>query len=251
MAATTYFFVTPPIRNAAWQFWCFLTSRANPNVFQTTVTLAAGDVTVFSDGVALGNIDTLPVEIGATGCLRVDLSADEMDSAEMTIVKFNDAAGAEWQDAAFMIMPVQAVVVATQDDILTDGTAFPGAFIDTPVSTRSTADEVWDRNYGLLNVGHSVGLRLVNFLDAAISTRTTLGAGAIPFTYELTSTVDGAPIPDADVWAATDTGGNHIVASGRTDAFGRVTFYLGAGTYYFFREKAGWNFSPYDTEVVS
>lgn len=79
----------------------------------------------------------------------------------------------------------------------------------------------------------------------------TAGAGAIPYTYTLTSTVEGGPIIGAQVWATTDVAGNEIVASGVTNSFGVVTFYLDAGTYYVWRQKAGWNFTNPDTEVVS
>jgi hypothetical protein len=115
--ATTYFFITPPIKNTAWEFWCLLTSQANTNVFQTTVTLAAGDVTVFRDGTSLGNIDTLPTEVGVTGVLHVQLSTDEMNGDKFTLVKFHDAAGAEWQDKAFLIPLMQAVTTVTAGDV--------------------------------------------------------------------------------------------------------------------------------------
>lgn len=80
----------------------------------------------------------------------------------------------------------------------------------------------------------------------------TTGGGAIAFTYTLTSTVDPfPPVPDADVWATSDLSGVNVIASGRTDANGQVTFYLDAGTVYVWRQKSGWNFVNPDTEVVS
>ena len=79
----------------------------------------------------------------------------------------------------------------------------------------------------------------------------TLGAGAFTWTYTLTSTVAPfPPIPDADVWVTTDVGGTNVIAAGRTDAFGVVTFYLDAGTIYVWRQKSGWNFTNPDVEVV-
>ena len=77
------------------------------------------------------------------------------------------------------------------------------------------------------------------------------GAGAIPFTYTLTSSVDSSPITDVDVWVTSDSSGNNVLASGRTDQYGKVTFYLDAGTVYVWRQKSGWNFDNPDTEVVS
>jgi len=81
--------------------------------------------------------------------------------------------------------------------------------------------------------------------------RSDLGPGAITFTYTLTNSDGGAPIPGADVWASTDITGNYIVASGVTDASGEVIFYLDAGTYYIWRQLAGWDFVNPDTEVVA
>jgi hypothetical protein len=79
----------------------------------------------------------------------------------------------------------------------------------------------------------------------------TVGAGAIAFTYTLTSSVDASPISDADVWVTTDLGGSNVVASGTTDINGQITFYLDAGTVYVWRQKAGWNFTNPDTETVA
>ena len=78
----------------------------------------------------------------------------------------------------------------------------------------------------------------------------TVGSGAIEWTYTLTTSV-GTPIGDADVWVTSDEAGTHILASGRTDQFGVVTFHLDAGTVYVWSQKTGYNFSNPDTEVVS
>jgi hypothetical protein len=81
----------------------------------------------------------------------------------------------------------------------------------------------------------------------------TLGAGAITFTYTLTSDADGSPITDASVWVTSDEPGNNVLASGTTDSNGQVTFYLDAGTVYFWRQKGGFNFTATnpDTEIVA
>jgi hypothetical protein len=79
----------------------------------------------------------------------------------------------------------------------------------------------------------------------------TSGGGALMFVYTLTNQLDSTPIADADVWVSTDSAGVNVVASGRTDAFGNVTFYLDAGTYYLWRQKTGWNFVNPDIETVS
>ena len=108
----TYFFITPPVKNQAWEFWCLLDTRANVYDFQTSVTLAEGDVTILLDGVDQGNIDTLPTEVGTTGWLYVQLSAAEMNGDKFVGVKFHDQADEEWRDRAFLIPIMQAVTVS-------------------------------------------------------------------------------------------------------------------------------------------
>jgi hypothetical protein len=82
-------------------------------------------------------------------------------------------------------------------------------------------------------------------------------AGAIEFTYTLTNSVSGAPLPNADVWVTTDIAGTNIVWRGTTDAFGVARDVqnnlplLDAGTYYFWRQLIGFTFTNPDTEIVS
>ena len=70
-------------------------------------------------------------------------------------------------------------------------------------------------------------------------------------TYTLTEAGSGDPIADADVWVSTDSLGSNVVASGRTNASGEITFYLDSGTVYVWRQKSGWNFTNPDVEVVA
>ena len=95
----------PPVKNAQYIFEMGLISQDDTDIFKTSVTLAAGDVVVYQDGVLDGNIDALPSEIGSSGVLVVTLSADEMNCDRVT-VKFCDQAGDEWQDAIVTIHTV-------------------------------------------------------------------------------------------------------------------------------------------------
>jgi len=167
------------------------------------------------------------------------------------IFRGSDAVGAEWQDILIVLTTATKDMddVATQAEILSDATPFPGANIDAAISSMTA--NMWNRLTSALTIAGSIGKLLVDYINVAVSTRTTLGAGAITFTYTLTSTVDGSPIADADVWVTTDVEGNHVVASGRTNSSGVVTFYLDAGTRYLWRQRDGFNFDNPDTEVVS
>ena len=77
------------------------------------------------------------------------------------------------------------------------------------------------------------------------------GPGATQVIYVLTNDDTGLPISDADIWVTTDIGGLNVVASGRTNAIGHVTFWLDSGvTYYVWRQRDGYVFVNPDIEVV-
>uniref|UniRef100_A0A6M3KPM4 Uncharacterized protein n=1 Tax=viral metagenome TaxID=1070528 RepID=A0A6M3KPM4_9ZZZZ len=105
----------PPKRGVAFSFEVSLGSQTDTDIFQTSVTLAAGDVVVYKDGALDGNIDALPVEIGTSGVLTVSLSADEMN-ADRVLVLFHDAADDEWQDA---VVTIHTVTTSQIDDLAT------------------------------------------------------------------------------------------------------------------------------------
>lgn len=79
----------------------------------------------------------------------------------------------------------------------------------------------------------------------------------INFPYRVLNEATGNPIDGVQVWFATDTGGTNVVWTGYTDAFGYAhdthgnNPILDAGTYYVFRQLAGYTFPVYDTEVVA
>lgn len=99
--------ITLPIKNILWSFSTALTSVADPNIFKSNPTLAAGDVKVSKDGGAFANITTLPTASGTV--VSVALSAAEMNG-DVILVKFSDVAGAEWQDELIEIRTVDALV---------------------------------------------------------------------------------------------------------------------------------------------
>lgn len=80
---------------------------------------------------------------------------------------------------------------------------------------------------------------------------------AIEFTYTLTDSVSSDPIEGAEIWFATDVSGNNVAWEGTTDSFGVARDEddnlprLDPGTYYVFRQKAGYTFDDPDIEDVS
>jgi hypothetical protein len=146
------------------------------------------------------------------------------------------------------------------------------AYTGTPPTVAAIADQVWDEALAGHTTAGSAGKALSDAADAGaagdpwtaalpgsygagtagyiLGNLTGAGAGATAFTYVLTSTLDGSPIVDADVWVTADVDGNTILASGRTGSNGEVTFYLDPGTVYVWRQKPGWNFDNPDEETI-
>lgn len=100
-------------------------------------------------------------------------------------------------------------------------------------SAATIADAVWDEAIAGHLAAGSTGAKLNSLSGAA-------GSGAI--THTVTVTENGVPIDGALVWATTDAAGTNVVASGFTDALGEVDFFLDAGTYYGWAQRAGTNF---------
>lgn len=92
-----------PLKNIAFIMYIALPSQSNPNIFQSTPTLAAGDFKVSIDGGTLNNLTTLPTVTPASNkMVKVSLSSSEMNGDNITVV-CSDAAGAEWRDVVINI----------------------------------------------------------------------------------------------------------------------------------------------------
>ena len=85
---------------------------------------------------------------------------------------------------------------------------------------------------------------------AGLWTSSAMGSGDTLFTYTVTYSDDVTPIPDVRVLVSTDTARDNLIASGVTNNFGEVQFQLDAGTYYFWKRKAGFAFSEVPDTVV-
>lgn len=138
------------------------------------------------------------------------------------------------------------------------------ANVDAAVSSRAVPGDAMALTSGeRTTLAQSIGAYLTSltaYLSAiaaavwayATRTITASSAGAIAYTYTLTSTVGGTAIAQADVWVTTDEAGNNVVAAGTTSDLGTVTFYLDAGDYYLWRAKAGYTFTnPTEIEVTA
>lgn len=93
--------------------------------------------------------------------------------------------------------------------------------------------------------------------DILLDTGTTLpaqiitgagGGGAISTPITITDGIN--PLDGVEVWVTTDAAGLHVIASGTTDALGLVTFMLDAGSYFVWKQLAGYNFTNPQALVV-
>lgn len=241
----------PPVKGAAFTHYMGLVSQADTDIFKTSVTFAAGDVTVSKDGGAFTNITTLPVEIGTSGVLAVGLSATEM-TADVVAVRLHDAAGDEWQDALLTIYTAAQTLDTTDgvaDDVkaTVNHTDYGNAKLVRSTTPANTLDVAATGNAGIDWANISGKTTTVALTGTTIS---ATGSGSVSWVYTLTSSVDATPIADATIEAYTDLGMSTLVDADTTDAFGQVTLDLDPGTYYIKRIKSGWTFTNPDTEVV-
>jgi len=139
--ATTYELVQPMVAGTAYQFWISLVSQADTDLFQTSVTLAAGDVQWSKDGAAFANVTNLPTEIGTTGALLVSLTAAETTGiTKFGILRCRDAAGDEWQDLLVLLPVYQAVTISPLDAAgVRSAVGLASANLDTQLSLLATA----------------------------------------------------------------------------------------------------------------
>ena len=116
------------------------------------------------------------------------------------------------------------------------------------LTTTAIGNAVWNATQSAFQTPGTFGY----LFDAPVSGQPgyTDGAGAVAFTYTLTSQSDNSPIAGVRVRATDDIAGSHVVAEAITNAGGIVIFHLDAGRYYLWREKPGWSFVDPDIQDV-
>jgi len=130
------------------------------------------------------------------------------------------------------------------ETVLTDEPYKP---ISTGASPLFVAEAVWAE---VIPAPGSAGSAAAK-LNLAATGGSLSGSGAISWPYTILDSVSGEPIADVDVWVTTDLAGTNVVASGKTDQNGLVTFDLDAGTAYFWRQKSGVNFTNPNIQTVA
>ena len=99
----------PPVKNEDFKIRVSLEDYANPGLFKSSATLAAGDVKVDKDGGGLTNLTTLPSVSPAAGKLvLVELSATEMNADVVTVLFSDQTDPPEWADLVWSIPTTSA-----------------------------------------------------------------------------------------------------------------------------------------------
>jgi len=243
----------------------YLDNLTNLDAAVTTRAVAGDLMGLVDDAITLSKFDestAFPLvasDAGVTQVARVGADGDTLETLSDQIdgVSTLDAAGVRTAvglaaanlDAQLGALPTDAENAdAVWDEVLAGHAAVGSA--GAALAAAGSAGDPWATPLPGAYVAGTAGYLMGINLDVPLSTCCSHGAGAITFVYTLTSSVDGTPIDNADIWVTTDIAGANVIASGVTDLAGQVTFYLDAGTLYFWRQKDGWTFDNPDTEVV-
>lgn len=202
-----------------------LTPTLDAWIMDGTLTLDAVSMTEIAGGWYYYNFSTYDASVDYV--FRAD-GGSGLDAADRYKVSSNEASqivGADGDTLKSLSDQLDAVVTNDNDNLST-----LSAQLDTIVGADSDTLE-------------SLSDQLDNIH--------TIGTGLTSETYTITDSITGNPIGDVNVWATTDSAGENTVAQGRTNSSGTVTFYLNAGTYYFWQAKAGYNFNSANPTTVT
>lgn len=227
----------------------------------------ASDVTIASVTGSVGSV---------TGNVGGNVTGSVGSVTGLTASNLDATVSSRMASASYTAPPSAATISGAVWDIslaahLTAGTT--GAALNGAIAPTAAvvADAVWDEILSSHVVVGSAGAALAAAgsagdpwstpLPGAYATGTAgkiigsfssqLGAGAIAWPYTITNSITGLPVADADVWVSSDLAGLNVIASGRTNQSGVVTFMLDAGTVYAWAQKSGINFSNPNSQVVS
>lgn len=172
-----------PTKNQAYILATSLVSQADANIFQNLPTLAAGDARINTYNGAVwsgwGNTSNAPAQNGERGVV-ITLTAGEMNN-DIVHVVFRDAAGAEWQDQAWILHPTPNPLsnVGVADGAITTTTFGAGA-IDAAALAADAANEIADATLGrnMATVAGAAGRSLLNAIRF-LRNRWAIGAGVL------------------------------------------------------------------------
>jgi len=218
-----------------------LEDQANPGLFKSNPTIAAGDFTISINGGATDSLDNTPTVSPAAGTqIKIILSATETtaaaDGGKVTVL-CQDSAGDEWYSVG-VVVDVRAADLS----VLT-GTA----------QTGDSYAVVTNATYGLDKLARTGADSdtLETLSDQLDLISGSAGSGALAVTVTVNDE-NSLPLDGVECWITTDSAGTNVVAGTlSTDALGVVTFMLDAGAYYLWRQLSGYNFTNPTAITVS
>lgn len=98
----------PPKKNEDFVIYISLEDMANPGLFKSNPTIAAGDFKISKDGGALANFATLPAVTPASSkAVKIELSSTEMNCDNVMLICSDQTSPPEWADLAISIPTTQ------------------------------------------------------------------------------------------------------------------------------------------------
>jgi hypothetical protein len=89
----------PPVKNEDFVIYVALQDAADPKSFKSNPTLASGDFKVSKDGGSLTNLATTPSVVPSSSvCVKIELTATEMNADSVVIVGIDQTTTKEWAD---------------------------------------------------------------------------------------------------------------------------------------------------------
>ncbi len=119
---------------------------------------------------------------------------------------------------------------------------------------NGTYQRIWDSSVAIIEDQHLIAEYTNTGVNAHVSNDIIffVTPDACELQYCVKDEVTDEPIPGVDVWVTTDPQGNTVIAgTSITDKDGCVVFFLDPDcTYFFFRQKAGYNFDNPDVQTI-
>jgi len=224
---TVYEPVQPLIAGQSYSFSAFLFQSSNSQYIQTNPVLSIGDVKISKDGGGYSNITSLPIEVSSSGELTVSLTSLETTGVTKYItVKFSDVSGSQWTDAAYQIDVQESKTINLDNLDVAVSSRLATVGYTSPPSPSTISTSVWSEpirtlsSFGFTvntskdsvidNINTNVSSiptnpllstdSRLNYLDALISSRSTLTESDVWEYAVRTLTSGGGGITAEDVW---------------------------------------------------
>ena len=217
-----------------------------------TEIVAAGSATDAGDGLYTYTLASGSNTVEGVYIAVFKTATTTVDQQHIAAVWEVGTGGIENLDAAVSSRSVAGDAMAlTSGERTTVSTSVWSSATRTLTSYGTLIADIWSYVTRTLTSGGGGGGATAQEVWEYATRRLTGGAGGGATANVITINDGTNPLDGVDVWATTDSAGTNIVARANTDASGNVTFYLDAGTYYIWKQLAGYSFTNPQTLVVS